>query len=173
VEALADGVLVNGEFAIKLATQHPPTPRLQPTKSLNNFYPTTPTLVVSGRATIPQFNNLIMKSKKELKEEYKNKLFPMGVYQIRNSANGKIFVGSSTNLNAIWNRHLFQLNMGSHRNASLQQDWKTFGEDAFVYEILDEIEPEEGKVVDYKKEVLELEEMYVENLQPFGDRGYN
>mgnify|MGYP002383887052 CR=1 FL=1 len=47
-------------------------------------------------------------TQKELKEKYKQMKFPMGVFQIRNTVNGKIFVDSSTNLPAIWNRHKTQ-----------------------------------------------------------------
>lgn len=42
-----------------------------------------------------------MKTKKELTEEYKQLKFKMGLFQIRNVINGKIFVESSINLYAI------------------------------------------------------------------------
>lgn len=114
-----------------------------------------------------------MKTRKELKEEYKNRKVPMGVFQIKNNINGKIFVGSSIDLNAIWNRQRQALSMGSHPNDELQKDWKTYGESQFIYEILAEIEQEDNKEIDYKKEVKALEEMYIDELQPFDDKGYN
>ena len=77
-----------------------------------------------------------MKTTKELKDEYKQMKFKMGVFQIRNTVNDKIFVGSSTDLDAIWNRHRVQLNFGNHQNAELQNDWKELGPERFVYEIL-------------------------------------
>lgn len=113
-----------------------------------------------------------MSTKKELKEAYKQMKFAMGVFQIRNTLNNKIFVGSSTNLQAMWNRQQLQLNVGSHPIPALQQDWKEWGADHFVYEILDELEPQEVEV-DYRKEVKLLEEMYIEELQPFDEKGYN
>lgn len=114
-----------------------------------------------------------MKTKKELKEAYRNMKFRMGVYQIRNKTNNKVFIGSSTNLDAIWNRHRLQLNMGSHPIKELQGDWKTLGEDNFAYEILEEVKEIEDQVVDYSKEVKLAEELYLEELQPFGEKGYN
>ena len=114
-----------------------------------------------------------MKSKKELQEEYRQKTFPMGVFQIRNVVNGKIFVESSVNLDAIWNRHRAQLGFGSHPSKALQQDWAAFGEENFRYEILSEIKPVEGDGLDYGKEVKVLERMYLDELQPFEERGYN
>ncbi len=112
-------------------------------------------------------------TQKELKEKYKQMKFPMGVFQIRNTVNGKIFVDSSTNLPAIWNRHKTQLDFGGHPNSELQKDWKEVGEENFVFEILSEIEQDESKNLDYKKEVKALELLYIDDLQPFGEKGYN
>jgi group I intron endonuclease len=114
-----------------------------------------------------------VKSKKELKQEYSLKQFSIGVFQIRNTVNGKIFVGSSVNLEAIWNRHKSELKLGGHRNELLQREWKEFGEDNFRYEILSEIEQKPGENIDYAKEAVKLEKMFIEELQPFGERGYN
>lgn len=112
-------------------------------------------------------------TKKELKDQYKQMKFKMGVFQIRNTVNGKIYVEGSINLDSIWNRHKVQLNFGGHPNLELQKDWNAAGEGCFVFEILAEIEEEEGKNIDYKKEVKALEALYIDDLQPFGDKGYN
>jgi hypothetical protein len=114
-----------------------------------------------------------MKSRAELKEEYKQVKFRMGVFQVRNLTNGKIFVGSSLDLMAIWHAQRLQLNMGIHPNTGLQKDWKEFGPENFCYEILEEISQSEEKPVDYKKEIKALEEMMIEKLQPFQEKGYN
>ena len=113
-----------------------------------------------------------MKSRKELKEEYKQMKFPIGVFQIRNTVNNKIYVESSIDLNAIWHRHRLQLNVGNHLNAELQKDWKELGEEKFRYEILEEIE-QKDPAKDYAKEAKVLEQMYIEELQPFDEKGYN
>jgi group I intron endonuclease len=110
-------------------------------------------------------------NKKDLKREYKETARPMGVFQIRNLTNEKVFVGSSTNLDGIFNRHRFQLNAGAHPNKALQADWNSSGEENFAFEILEELEPREN--LDIKKELEFLEDLWLENLQPFGERGYN
>ena len=61
--------------------------------------------------------------KKALLREYKETPRPAGVYQIRNTVNGKILVGASVNLPAILNRHRAELRMGGHKNRELQKDW--------------------------------------------------
>lgn len=114
-----------------------------------------------------------MKTKKELKEAYKQLKFRMGVFQIRNVVNGKIYIESSVNLDAIWNRHRTELNFRGHRNATLQKEWTEFGEENYRFEILSEIEPREGETTDYKKELTLLEKMYIEELQPYEEKGYH
>lgn len=114
-----------------------------------------------------------MKTKQELKEEYKQMKFRIGVFQLRNTVNNKIFVGSSVNLDAFRNRLTMQLNTGNHFNDALQQEWNQYGEGSFSYEILSEIEQKDDETADYAKEAKALEELYIDELQPFGDKGYN
>jgi group I intron endonuclease len=114
-----------------------------------------------------------MKTNKELREEYKQKKFRMGVFQIRNTVNGKLFVGSSPNLEAIWNRHKSELKSGGHRNEKLQQEWRTFGEESFAFEVLSELAPQENEPANYQKELRQLEALFIDELQPFAERGYH
>ncbi|QGY45718.1 GIY-YIG nuclease family protein [Maribellus comscasis] len=115
-----------------------------------------------------------MNSKKELKKAYKEMKFQIGVFQIRNTLNGKIFVGSSTDLNAIRNRIRTELKFGSYPNAGLQKDWINDGEENFVFEVLSELKQGDGdKKMNIRKELKQLERMFIEELQPFENRGYN
>jgi hypothetical protein len=114
-----------------------------------------------------------MKSNKAFKDDYKQKKFRIGVFQIRNTINEKIFIGSSVNLEAAWNRNRSELNFGGHRNESLQKEWKEFGEEAFRFEVLSEIDQKDEENTDYGREVKKLEEMFVDELQPFGEKGYH
>lgn len=114
-----------------------------------------------------------MKTRKELKEEYKQMKYKMGVFQIKNNVNGKIFIGSSLDLKAIWFAQKLQLNNGMHQNSELQKDWKEFGADHFSYEIIDEITQKDDSLIDYKKEIKALEEMIIDEIQPFGEKGYH
>jgi group I intron endonuclease len=113
-----------------------------------------------------------MKTNKELKAEYKQMKFPMGVFQIRNIVNGKILIDSSTNMNSKWNRHQAQLKFGNNLNTELQNDWNKYSEENFVFEVLSELE-EDGGNENYKKELGLLEEMLLDELKPFGEKGYN
>jgi hypothetical protein len=114
-----------------------------------------------------------MLDKKEIRRQYKETIQPMGVYQITNLANGRIFVENSKNLNAIFNRNLFQLRGGLHQNEGLQRDFKQYGEEKFVFEIIDQLDPKEGSNYDYSHDLKALEEIWLEKLKPSGEKGYN
>ena len=109
--------------------------------------------------------------KRELKREYKETPRPIGIYQILNTVNGKILVGQSVNLPGIFNREKCQLKDGTHINKQLQTDWNSFGADNFVFEVLEEINPATSN--DIKADLAVLEEIWLDTLQPYDERGYN
>ena len=111
--------------------------------------------------------------KKALKKQYKETLQPMGVFKIQNKVNGKILVISSNNMPGRINREIFQLDMGSHPNTALQKDYKEFGKDNFVFEIIDQLKPKEDLAYNYADDLEVLEAMWLDKLQPYGDKGYN
>ncbi|GAB1429945.1 GIY-YIG nuclease family protein [Ignavibacteria bacterium] len=110
-----------------------------------------------------------MKTKKDLKEEYKQIKPRMGVFQIRNTSSGKIFIGSSINLDAMRNRCKMQLDWGNHPNAELQRDWKETGEAGFVFEVISDLKYRADDMNnDYKQEIKLLEKMVLENMSNEG-----
>ena len=111
--------------------------------------------------------------RKQLKQEYKQTPRAMGIYQIRNIVNGKVFVGSSKNLDGIFNRHRFGLTNGGHINKDLQKDWNDLGQEHFAFEILEQLKPNDDPQYDYTEELQIMEELWLEKLQPYQERGYN
>jgi group I intron endonuclease len=115
-----------------------------------------------------------LKSRKDLNREYKERVKPAGVYQIKNIANGKVLLGSSLNLEGPLNRHKFMLKIGSHPNKALQKDWDELGTEQFVFEILEEVQQrKDDPNFNLKDELTLLEMIWLEKLQPVGERGYN
>lgn len=112
-------------------------------------------------------------NKKEAIREYKMSHRPMGVFQIRNKVNERVFIDSSTNIPGKINRHAFALNAGQHASKSLQADWNEFGSSAFEFETVEPLEPRDDQNYDYKSDLDTLEELWLEKLQPFDDKGYN
>ncbi len=107
------------------------------------------------------------------KLEYKLSHRPMGVFQIRNSVNEKIFVDSSLNMPGKINRHKFQLNAGVHPSKTLQADWYELGAAAFEFETLEPVEPRDDQNYDYAADLECLKDLWLEKLEPYGDKGYN
>jgi hypothetical protein len=109
--------------------------------------------------------------KKELKEAYKEVVTYYGVIKLTNTQNGKVFIGSFTNLKNKESYLRAQLEDGRHPNAALQADWRACGSAAFAYEVLEQ--KDASKATDPKGEAKQLEDYYLELLQPYGDTGYN
>jgi group I intron endonuclease len=114
-----------------------------------------------------------MKSRKEIHQEYKERIKPAGIFQVKNMENGKVLLGSSLNLEGPLNSHRFMLKIGSHTNKVLQADWDKFGPDKFVFEILEVVQVQDNPNFNLKDELTLLEQIWLERLQPFGEQGYN
>src|SRR5436190_5035079 len=111
--------------------------------------------------------------KKRLKNEYRESPRQMGVFLIRNMTNDKVFLSAGLDLVGTMNRHKFQLTNGSHPNARLQRDWNEVGSNNFAFEIIDQITPQDDPAFDSKAELEFMEKLWLQELQPFGERGYN
>ncbi|HEX9022213.1 MAG TPA: metalloregulator ArsR/SmtB family transcription factor [Geobacteraceae bacterium] len=125
----------------------------------------------------PTANTPAGKQKKDKRAEIKRMLREnrpdMGVYQIRNGTNGRIYVGSSRNLEGTRTSRLFQLRMGKAVfSGELQKELDEFGADSFEFSVLGLLErAEQSANVEQALAALELH--WLEKLQPFGERGYN
>jgi hypothetical protein len=109
----------------------------------------------------------------EIKRTFKQNSPEMGVYQICNLVNGRIYVAASRNLEGERNSRLFQLRMGKIVfSRELQQDLQQYGAENFTVSVLSVLEPPEAGT-DVEKALAALELKWLEKLQPFGERGYN
>jgi len=113
-----------------------------------------------------------MKTRKELKEEYKQKRPIAGVFQIKNMENGVVLIDGSTNMKAKWNRHKTELRFGSHRNKKLQADWNQYGEDKFKVKIVSKLKVKEDELYDLTTEVAMLLELVLEKMNLEADMKY-
>jgi len=73
--------------------------------------------------------------------------------------------GSSPDAPAMLNRIRAQLSMGSHPKRELQQDWDAGGEDAFVFEVVDDLPPPQHPGDDIADDLALLRELWREKLQ--------
>lgn len=124
--------------------------------------------------------SLDKQKKKDLASAFAQSWRPMGVFQIRNAVNGKIYVDGTMDLDGARNRLDFMKKTNMVAWMELKDDWSAHGPDAFLFEELDRIKPREESSADraaeskaYKGEVDALLELWLEKLQPYGERGYN
>ena len=80
-----------------------------------------------------------------------------GIYKIMNTVTGDFYIGSSKNIKRRWESHKWSSTWKKYPNKQLYQDMQKYGVDKFVFEVLEEVEPEELK---------ETEQQFIEKLQP-------
>jgi len=114
-----------------------------------------------------------MKTRKELNREYQERPKSAGIFQIKNTVNGRVLLGSSLNLDGALNGHKFMLKIGSHRNKELLADWNEYGPEKFIFEILEVVQVRDDPIFNLSDELTLLEMIWLEKLQPFGEKGYN
>ena len=110
--------------------------------------------------------------RKAARRAYKETPPAMGIYAVRNSAEGKMLVGSSPNPAGRLNREKFALDFGNHPSRALQADWNRLGAEAFTFEVLDTLEPSDDPDADTAEELAELLGMWLERLAVPPDRLY-
>lgn len=62
-----------------------------------------------------------------------------GIYKIINVVNNKFYVGSAVDFKRRKTRHFSELRMGKHNNQKLQNAWNKYGEQAFVFVVVEEL----------------------------------
>lgn len=60
-----------------------------------------------------------------------------GIYMIRNTVNGKIYIGQSHNIRWRWWMHKSSLNANCCHNPHFQSAWNKYGEDCFEFSIVE------------------------------------
>lgn len=61
------------------------------------------------------------------------------IYQITNMATGHFYIGSAASFERRSWQHRYDLRRGAHKNPRLQAAWKKYGEEAFVFEVLEQV----------------------------------
>ena len=113
------------------------------------------------------------KTRAELRRRYKETPRQAGIFQVKNTKTGRIFLGSSTNLHGPLNKHRFILSIGRHDNTALQNDWNQFGPDVFLFEIVEVVKPSDDPAFCLEDELTLLEQIWLEKLRPLGEPGYS
>jgi group I intron endonuclease len=68
------------------------------------------------------------------------------IYRITNMANGKYYIGSANSFARREWQHRYDLKRGAHKNPRLQAAWNKYGEDMFVFEVLEDVPEGESQL---------------------------
>lgn len=79
------------------------------------------------------------------------------IYKITNRINGKAYIGSTKNVKQRWAKHKALLRHNHHPNFHMQAAWNKYGEDSFVFEIVEECVPDE---------LLSREQFFIDTIKP-------
>jgi group I intron endonuclease len=90
-----------------------------------------------------------------IKTESKNKKV---VYIIKNILNNKCYIGSTINYLVRFKKHKYRLNKNKHHSVLLQRAWNKYGEENFVFEIVEEVLK--------KSKLIEREQHWLDTLKP-------
>jgi len=89
-----------------------------------------------------------------------------GIYQIKNIINNKIYIGSSVDIKRRWSEHRSDLKKMKHHSIHLQRAWHHYGEDVFIFTILEDVEEPDL--------LIEREQHYLDLYKPYKrEIGYN
>jgi len=114
-----------------------------------------------------------MKTKKELKEEFKSMKFRTGIYQIINKPDNRIYLQTTLDLDRGFNSDIFQLKGGMHLNKNLQSDWNKLGLESFEFKTFDELEMKDTATPkEINKELKIFLEMHLTELKKNGQLLY-
>jgi len=92
-----------------------------------------------------------------------------GIYAIANRVNGKVYIGSSVQVETRWRQHRNALRRGAHTNVHLQRAWDKHGVDAFVFTFVEEVIDERdlvGREQSWLNETRSFERENGYNLSP-------
>jgi group I intron endonuclease len=87
-----------------------------------------------------------------------------GIYQIKNKKNNKVYIGSAVSLGQRFSVHTHCLRNDKHHNRHLQNAWNKYGEDSFLFEVLEKVEDKE-KLVEREQHWIDIREPEY-NLSP-------
>tara|TARA_R110000851_G_scaffold316437_1_gene479494 strand:- start:49 stop:819 length:771 start_codon:yes stop_codon:yes gene_type:complete len=89
-----------------------------------------------------------------------------GIYIIKNTINGKFYIGSAVNIKSRWSQHKHQLKYNKHGNRYLQRSWNKHGTESFVFEVLEYVKD--------KHKLILCEQKWFDKMKPHDHNiGYN
>lgn len=113
------------------------------------------------------------KTRKELVRQYNERKIVGGVYAVRNTRDGTVFLDTSKDIRAIGNRFDFSRKMGVCPIAKIKKDWDKLGPESFVFEVLEEhVRDGSGADREFMDDLDALKALWSERLSGDGTAFY-
>jgi len=87
------------------------------------------------------------------------------IYIIKNTINHGVYVGSTNNIVNRWRQHRYYLSNKKHHSVYLQRSWDKHGECAFVFDVVEIVEPHE--------DLIAREQWWIDHYLQSGRAVYN
>jgi len=99
----------------------------------------------------------------------------IGIYKITNCTNEKFYIGSSKNIQQRWYKHKALLRHNKHENQKFQNAWNKYGEDSFIFDIIEYCDEENllDREQYYIDSMLFAQEFMKKENKKFYELGYN
>lgn len=89
-----------------------------------------------------------------------------GIYLIKNIKNKKVYIGSAISLISRLSKHIHDLKNNKHHSIHLQNAWNKYGEDCFIFGIVE--------IIEDKNQLTIYEQKYMDKYMSFDQNyGYN
>lgn len=102
-----------------------------------------------------------------------------GVYIIRNLVNGKVYIGSSIDIDKRFKSHIKQLENNQHQS-KFQRAWNKYGKRNFQFDVLELLSFNNDNINEFKLKLLEREQHFLDSIlfaseksKKFNKLGYN
>jgi group I intron endonuclease len=98
-----------------------------------------------------------------------NNITDTGIYEIKCTITNKVYIGSSKHMTRRLREHVNELRKQKHCNSCLQGVWNKYGENSFICNCIENLDPN----ISYD-ELLLIEQTYLDKIQPWKrDIGFN
>ncbi|WP_313133900.1 GIY-YIG nuclease family protein [Anaerocolumna sp.] len=103
-------------------------------------------------------------SRKELKEQYKNRVVIGGVYSIKCDATGRTWIKSTKDMESAKRRFEFMIETNMCPEMSMNPEWNQYGSKTFSFAVLEELKKGETQTErEFSDDIDALLEMWIEN----------
>lgn len=108
-------------------------------------------------------------AKKDLQEQYKNRMVVGGVYCVKCSGTGDAWLRATADMKGAKNRFAFSVATGTCTDARMAEAWKKCGAASFSFEVLEEMKKGEAQTNDeFADDVNTLLELWTDKLGKTG-----